>query len=42
LAGENLRALAVERTGLPGLGVAFAEDAVVLLVGSRATPKVVH
>jgi uncharacterized membrane protein len=40
LAGENLRALAVEKTGLPALGVAVAEDAVVLLVGSRATPKV--
>jgi uncharacterized membrane protein len=38
-AGENLRALAVEKTGLPALGVAVAEDAVVFLVGSRATPK---
>jgi uncharacterized membrane protein len=42
LAGENLRALAVEKTGLPALGVAVAEDAVVLLVGSRASSKVVR
>jgi uncharacterized membrane protein len=39
-AGENLRALVVERMGLPDPVVAIAEDAVVLLVGSRATPKV--
>ena len=42
LAGENLRALVVEKSGLPALGVAIAEDAVVLLVGSRATSKVVR
>jgi uncharacterized membrane protein len=41
-AGENLRALVVEKSGLPDLGVAFAEDAVVLFVGSRATLKVVR
>jgi uncharacterized membrane protein len=39
-AGENLRALVVERMGLPDPVVAIAEDAVVLLLGSRATPKV--
>jgi hypothetical protein len=33
LAGERLRALAVEKTGLPDLVVAFAEDAIVFLVG---------
>ena len=38
-AAENLRALVVEKSGLPDLGVAVAEDAVVLLVGSRATSK---
>jgi len=33
-AGERLRALAVEQTGLPNPVVALAEDAVVFLVGS--------
>lgn len=32
-AGERLRALLVEKTGLPNPAVALAEDAVVLLVG---------
>jgi uncharacterized membrane protein len=32
-AGERLRALATEKTGLPGPVVALAEDAIVLLVG---------
>jgi uncharacterized membrane protein len=32
-AGERLRALTVEKTGLPDPVVAFAEDATVLLVG---------
>ena len=41
-AGENLRALVVEKSGLPTLGIAIAEDAVVLLVGSRATSKMVR
>ena len=41
-AGENLRALVVEKSGLPDLGVAFAEDGVILFVGSRATSKVVR
>jgi uncharacterized membrane protein len=41
-AGERLRALAVEQTGLPDPIVALAEDAVVLLVGSRASSKVVR
>jgi uncharacterized membrane protein len=36
-AGENLRALVIERIGLPYPIVAVAEDAVVLVVGSRAT-----
>ena len=40
-AGENLRALVVNRIGLPDPVVAVAEDAVVLVVGSRATSKVV-
>ena len=35
--GEGLRGLVVEKTGLPDLAVALAEDAVVLLVGSRST-----
>ena len=35
-AGEWLRAFAVEKSGLPGPVVALAEDAIVLLVGSRA------
>ena len=38
-AGENLRSLVVDISGLPDLGVAIAEDAVVLVVGSRATSK---
>jgi uncharacterized membrane protein len=33
LAGERLRALAVEKTGLPGLVVALAEDGIVFLIG---------
>jgi uncharacterized membrane protein len=41
-AGETLRALAVEKSGLPDPGIAVAEDAVVLLVGSLATSKVVR
>ena len=41
-AGENLRALAVEKSGLPNPGIAVVEDAVVLFVGSRATSKVVR
>jgi|tagenome__1003787_1003787.scaffolds.fasta_scaffold19371400_1 uncharacterized membrane protein len=41
-AGENLRALVVERMGISDPVVAVAEDAVVLLVGSRATSKVVR
>jgi len=41
-AGENLRALAVEKSGLPNPGVAVVEDAMVLFVGSRATSKVVR
>ena len=35
-AGERLRALAVEKTGLPDPVVALAEDATVLLVGLRS------
>jgi uncharacterized membrane protein len=34
-AGEWLRTLAVEKTGLPGPIVALAEDAIVLLIGFR-------
>ena len=41
-AGENLRAIAVEKSGLPNPGVAIVEDAVVLFVGTRATSKVVR
>ena len=41
-AGESLRALVIERTGLPDPVIAVAEDAVVLIVGSRATSKVVR
>jgi uncharacterized membrane protein len=41
-AGENLRAVVVSASGLPDVGVAVAEDAVVLVVGSRATPKAAH
>ncbi len=41
-AGENLRALVVKRIGLPDPVVAVAEDTVVLVVGSRATSKVVR
>jgi uncharacterized membrane protein len=36
LAGEKLRALAGEKIGLPDPVVALAEDAIVLLVGSRS------
>ncbi|CAN5887780.1 hypothetical protein BH18ACT11_BH18ACT11_21230 [soil metagenome] len=36
-AGERLRALLVEKTKLPDPAVALAEDAVVLLVGSRSS-----
>jgi len=35
-AGERLRALLVEKTNLPDPAVALAEDAIVLLVGSRS------
>ncbi len=35
-AGERLRALAVEKTGLPDLVVALAGDATVLIVGLRS------
>jgi uncharacterized membrane protein len=41
-AGENLRTLVVESMGLPDLVVALAEDALVILVGSSATSKVVR
>jgi uncharacterized membrane protein len=41
-AGESLRALVMERIGLPDPVVAVAEDTVVLIVGSRATSKAVH
>jgi uncharacterized membrane protein len=41
-AGENLRTLAVKISVLPDPAVAVAEDAVVLLVGSRASSKVVR
>jgi uncharacterized membrane protein len=41
-AGEGLRSLAVTTSGLPDPAVAVAEDGVVLLVGSRATPKLVR
>jgi uncharacterized membrane protein len=39
-AGERLRALTVENTGLPDPVVAFAEDATVLLVGLRSLRNV--
>jgi uncharacterized membrane protein len=39
-AGERLRALAVEKTGLPDPAVALAEDATVLLVGLRSLRNV--
>ena len=39
-AGERLRALVGSETGLPDPAVALAEDAVVLLVGSRASKMV--
>jgi uncharacterized membrane protein len=39
-AGEKLRAIVSRKTGLPDLLVAVAEDAVVLLVGSRASKNV--
>lgn len=39
-AGERLRALTVEKTGLPDPVVAFAEDATVLLVGLRSLRNV--
>ena len=39
-AGERLRALAVEKTGLPAPVVALAEDATVLLVGIRSLRNV--
>jgi len=41
-AGENLRALVVEKAWLSDPGVAVVEDAVVLVVGSRVTSKVVR
>ena len=40
LAGEWIRALAVEKTGLPDPVVALAEDATVLLVGLRSLRNV--
>ena len=39
-AGERLRALAVEKTGLPDPVVALAEDATVLIVGLRSLRNV--
>jgi uncharacterized membrane protein len=39
-AGEQLRALTVEKTGLPDLVVALGEDAIVLLVGLRSLRNV--
>ena len=39
-AGERLRALTVEKTGLPDLVVALGEDAIVLLVGLRSLRNV--
>jgi uncharacterized membrane protein len=42
VAGENLRALVIDRIGLPDIVVAVAEDAVVLLVGSRVMSKIVR
>jgi uncharacterized membrane protein len=39
-AGERLRALAVEKSGLPDPVVALAEDATVLLVGLRSLRNV--
>ena len=41
-AGEGLRSLTVKIFGLPDPAVAVAEDAVVLIVGSRASSKVVR
>ena len=41
-AGENLRSLVVSASGLPDVGVGVAEDAVVLVTGSRAIPKPVR
>lgn len=40
LAGERLRALTVEKTGLPDPVVAIAEDATVLFVGLRSLRNV--
>jgi uncharacterized membrane protein len=39
-AGERLRSLTVEKTGLPDPVVAFAEDATVLLLGLRSLRNV--
>ena len=39
-AGERLRSLTVEKTGLPDPVVAFAEDATVLIVGLRSLRNV--
>jgi len=39
-AGERLRALTVEKTGLPDLVVALADDAIVLLIGLRSLRNV--
>jgi uncharacterized membrane protein len=39
-AGERLRALTVEKTGLPDPVVAFAEDVTVLIVGLRSLRNV--
>jgi uncharacterized membrane protein len=39
-AGEGIRALTVEKTGLPDPVVALAEDAIVLLVGLRSSKDI--
>jgi hypothetical protein len=39
-AGERIRALTVEKTGIPDPVVALAEDATVLLVGLRSLRNV--
>ena len=41
-AGENLRTLVAEKSGLPDPALAVAEDAIVLIVGTRATSKAVR
>ena len=40
LVGERLRALAVEKTGLPDPPIALAEDAAVLLIGLRSLKNI--